>query len=120
MAITITSAGGGHWSSKVLTFTADGTATISFDRPVRRLSFTSEGTDGGGTLTWKVGNDGATFSAFGAATSADPANATAVTSATAAGNWQTMFQLGTYSTYQFILTGSTNPVLVVSVLAELL
>lgn len=120
MAVTTVSAGGGHWARKTITFTADGTATISFDRPVRRLSFTSEGTDGGGTLTWKVSNDGATFSAFGASTSADPANITAVTSATAAGNWQTMFQLGTYQSYQFILAGSTNPVLVVVAMAELL
>jgi hypothetical protein len=120
MAITITSSGGRHFAKKQVTFTADGTATLSFDRPVRRLSFTSDGVDGGGTLTWKVSNDGATFSAFGACTSADPANATAVTSATAAGNWQTMFQLGTYDSYQFILASSTNPTLVLNIYAELL
>jgi hypothetical protein len=120
MAVTITSGGGRHFAKKHITFTADGTATISFDRPVRRLSFTSDGVDGGGTLTWKVSNNSADFSAFGACTSADPANATAVTSATAAGNWQTMFQLGTYDTYQFILAGATGPTLVLDVYAELL
>jgi hypothetical protein len=120
MAITITANGASHWASRTVTFTADGTAEISFDRPVRRLSFTSDGVDGGGTLTWKVGNDSTTVAAFGASTSADPANITAVTSATAAGAWQTMFQLGPYAVYQFILASSTTPTLVLKIFAELL
>ena len=120
MAITITQKGGSHFSHVVVTFTADGTATLTFPRPVRALSFTSDGVDGGGTLSWKVSNDGTQFDTFAAQTSADPKNATAVTSATAAGNWQTALGLGTYDQYQFILASSTSPTLVLHVYAELL
>lgn len=120
MAVTITQTASKSWAHNVVTFTADGDAVISFQRPVRKLSFTSEGTDGGGTLTWFVSNDGATFSAFAAQTSADPGNATAVTSTTASGNWQTHQGLGTYVTYKFTLASSTAPTLVVHIYAELL
>lgn len=120
MAATVTIKTSKHWAVATLSWTADGDGIISFPRPVRKLSFTSNGADGGGTLTWFVSNNSSNYSAFAAQTSADPKNAVAVTSATAAGNWQTNHDLGPYAQYKFTLAAATTPALVVTAYAELL
>lgn len=99
-----------------LSWTADGDNIIELPGvSIVGISFTSDGNDGGGTLTWLVSNDNATFSALGVQTSADPRNATAVTSATAAGNWQVDIAGLSYRYLKFTLASSTNPTIKVYV-----
>ena len=105
-----------HQTSTVLTFTADGDADLALpDKLVQRTSFQSDGVDGGGTLTVLVSNDGTNFVAIGFNTSADPRNATAITSATASGAWLIPQELLGFKHLRFHLTGSTTPTLVLNV-----
>lgn len=99
-----------------LSWTADGDNIIELPGvSIVGISFTSDGNDGGGTLTWFVSNDNTTFSALGVQTSADPRNATAVTSTTAAGNWQVDAAGFAYRFLKFTLGSSTGPTLTVTV-----
>lgn len=116
MAVTVVETRVPHRATYVVTMTADGSGTIQLpDYPIKSFSFTSDGVDGAGTLTWFVSNDNSNFSALGVHTSADPKNATAVTSATAAGNWAGDANDLAWKYLKFTLAGSTNPTLVVTV-----
>lgn len=107
---------GVHYETHKLTFTANGTITITApDRTIRGISVTSDGVDGGGTLTWNVSNDNTNFNTVGLNTSTDPANPTTITSATASGNWSFHGHDVAFRQYQFVLSGSTSPTLVVYV-----
>ena len=99
-----------------ITFTADGDADISLpDAEIRNISFESEGSDGGGTLTI-LGALNTAFTALGFNTAADPRNVTSVASITAAGMWILSRDLLGLRTLRFHLTGSTTPTLVIHVL----
>lgn len=99
-----------------LSWTADGDIVIELPPvAIQGISFSSDGNDGGGTLTWFASNDNLTFSALGVQTSADPRNAVAVTSATAAGNWQVDAAGISYRFLKFTLASSTAPTIKVTV-----
>lgn len=117
MAVTLTTTQTRHQASVVALYTADGDATIQRpEKPIAGISFQSDGVDGGGTLTVLVSNDGTNFVAAGFNTSADPRNLTPVTSITAAGAWIMPLETAVgFKHYQFHLTGSTNPTLVLTV-----
>lgn len=116
MAVTQAITNTSHRTSVEVTFTADGDANVALpDKLVRFASFQSDGVDGGGTLTVLASNDGTNFVAVGFNTSADPKNATAVTSITASGAWLIPQELLGFSHLQFHLTGSTTPTLVLTI-----
>jgi len=118
MAVTKVTAAGKRFQKDTITFTADGSQVLTYPRMPVGLAFTSDGVDGGGTLTWFASNDGTTFSALGVNTAADPKNTTSVTSATASGNWTTHAQDCAFEQFKFTLASSTNPTLVLTVFAR--
>jgi len=108
----------GHSFQKdVATFAADGSLIIQYPKLPKSLTLTSEGTDGGGTLTWLVSNDGATYSGLGLGAAATPLTATVV-SATAAGNWVAAAGTAGWEFLKLTLASSTSPTLVVTVFAR--
>jgi len=116
MAYTISRAALMHSELYSIQFTANDTVTIDLpDKCIHGISWTSDGVDGGGTLTWNVSNDGSNFNTLGVNTSTDPANPTTITSATAAGNWSVHEHDWAYKQLQFVLSGSTTPTLNVKV-----
>lgn len=107
---------GSHSILYKLSWTADGDGIIDLpDKNIRSIAFDSDGNDGGGTLTWFVSVGGTTYSALGVTTSADPANPTSVTSATAAGNFSVHVDDVAYQKLKFTLGSSSNPTLIVYV-----
>jgi hypothetical protein len=104
-----------------LSWTADGSIIVEIPpHPIQSMVFTSDGADGGGTLSWFVSNDNSQFDALGVSTAADPVFATPVTSATGAGNW-TIHQHDTaYRYFKFTLASSTNPTLTVTINGSML
>lgn len=107
---------GAHNAVYKISWAADGDGVLDLpDKPIKGIIFDSDGNDGGGTLTWFVSAQGTTYAALGVNTSADPRNATAVTSATAAGVWNVHLGDVAFSKMKFTLGSSTNPTLVVYV-----
>ena|SRR5690349_2394015 len=117
MAVSRTTKTSQRFQKDTITFTADGDQILTYPQLPKSLTITSEGTDGGGTLSWLVSNDGATFNAFGMAAAATPATAT-VTSATAAGNWVSLNGAAGWESLKLSLASSTSPTLVVTVFAR--
>ena len=116
MAVNVLQTNLTHRTSALISYTADGDADMKMpDKPIKEISFQSDGNDGGGTLTVLVSNDGTNFVAAGFNTSADPRNLTPVTSATAAGAWFLPTGLNGFKWFRFHLTGSTTPTLALNV-----
>lgn len=117
MTVTVTELSrGAHNMVFKVAWTADGDGIIDLpDKPIKAMMFESDGNDGGGTLTWFVTAKGDTYTALGVNTTADPRNATAVTSATAAGAWNVHLGDVAFAKIKFTLGSSTTPTLIVYV-----
>lgn len=117
MAVTVVTKTSQSFQRDTVTFTADGSQVITYPRLPESLTITSDGNDGGGTLSWTVSNDDATYTALGMGASATPATAT-VTSATASGNWVALNGAAGWEMLKLTLASSTSPTLVVTVFAR--
>lgn len=116
MAVTdIPTEKGMHYELHTVTITADGSAVIQMpDRAIGGISITSDGVDGGGTLTALVSNDNVNYSAVSASIPSTPLTVHTF-SETGAGNWTLDRNNLSFHYLKFTLASSTGPALVLTV-----